>query len=319
MFSLQDLKAKINITSDSVECPVKGCQTIVERQRKKFKTEQKFQCKTHQIFIGPSTFEYPDEFHNLLWKDKEDLDLLGRIKRVKRESRIARDNSEDAVTWNVYRFLEKKGLVKPLIKKTIGTDQDNPELIYWSYSQTEKCGWGELNQSRDEFGESQRRSTEPDIIITTGQSLFFIEAKLKSGNKTEPSHPEDHKKYETGGQNWHERVFNTNYETVAIQDRKYELMRMWLIGTWIAQKTDKDFWLVNLVRKECEKNIETEFKKHIIENSHRNFVRATWEDIYDFIAGTKKTEDRDAFLSYFRNKTLGYDPKGRIIKAFSIE
>lgn len=118
MFGLQELKSKINITIDSVECPVKGCQTIVARQRKIFKTEQKFQCKTHQIFIGPSTFEYPAENQNLLWKDTEDLDLLSRIKTVKRESRITRDNSEDAVTWNCYRFLEKNGLAKSLLRKS---------------------------------------------------------------------------------------------------------------------------------------------------------------------------------------------------------
>ena len=319
MFGLQELKSKINITIDSVECPVKDCQTIVTRQRKKFKTEQKFQCKTHQIFIGPSTFEYPAENQNLLWKDTEDLDLLSRIKTVKRESRITRDNSEDAVTWNCYRFLEKNGLAKSLLKKITGMDQENLEFIWWSYSQTAKTGWSELDQSRAEFGESKRRSTEPDLIITTDQSLFFIEAKFKSGNKTVPTHPEDHKKYETGGNNWYGKVFNSDYEAVVICNQKYELMRMWLIGTWIAQKTSKDFWLINLVRREWEKDIESEFKKHIIETYNRKFFRLTWEDIYEFIAGTKKTKDRDLFLNYFRNKALGYDYNGRLKKAFSLE
>lgn len=105
---------------------------------------------------------------------------------------------------------------------------------------------------------------------------------------------------------------------MVICDQKYELMRMWLIGTWIAKKIGKDFWLVNLVRKEREKDVETEFKKHIIENHHRKFVRATWEDTYEFITVTEETKDRDALLEYFRNKALGYDQKGRVVKAFSI-
>lgn len=315
MFGQQDLKDRINITRESVECPVKGCQTIVERQRKVFVADKRFQCSTHQIFIGPSTFEYPDESQNLLWKDGEDLDLLSRIKSVKRESRIARDNSEDAVTWNVFRFLEKSGLVKLWLKKITGTEQGSPELIWWSYSQVEKDRWSELNKSRKDFGESPKRGTEPDLIIATDQSVIFIEAKLNSGNKT-PGSP-NRKKYDTGADSCYGKVFKSDYETVAIRDQKYELMRMWLIGIRTAERTGKSFWLVNLVRKGQERDIETEFKKHIKENAQRLFERAVWEDIYELIAGTEKNTSRDMVLDYFRNKTLGYDQRGRIIKAFS--
>jgi hypothetical protein len=86
---------------------LRDCSEKVERQSGFFTREERFKCPKHNIYISPSTFEYQSELDNLLWKDKADLDLLKRIKSVKRECRIARDNSEDAVTWNVFRFLEK--------------------------------------------------------------------------------------------------------------------------------------------------------------------------------------------------------------------
>ena len=42
MYGLKDLKEKINITETTVECPVKDCDVIVERQRNSFKKEKRF-------------------------------------------------------------------------------------------------------------------------------------------------------------------------------------------------------------------------------------------------------------------------------------
>ena len=96
MLGIHDLKPKISITPATGECPVKGCCRSVERQRRSFRREERFQCPDHKIYISPSTFEYAREGDNLLWHNRVDLDLLEAAKTVKRESRIARDNSEDA-------------------------------------------------------------------------------------------------------------------------------------------------------------------------------------------------------------------------------
>jgi len=105
MLGVKELKEEIEITKTTVECPVKGCKGVVERQRRVFIKEDRFKCPKHKIFISPSTFEYPDELDNLLWKEKSDIELFEKIKRRKRESRMARDNSEDAVSWIVFKFL----------------------------------------------------------------------------------------------------------------------------------------------------------------------------------------------------------------------
>ncbi|MDB5084396.1 MAG: hypothetical protein JWN30_1282, partial [Bacilli bacterium] len=54
MYLWDDLKPTIKITDTTVECPVKDCDYVVERQRGTFLHEDRFKCPTHQIFISPS-------------------------------------------------------------------------------------------------------------------------------------------------------------------------------------------------------------------------------------------------------------------------
>ena len=238
---------------------------------------------------------------------------------MKRESRIARDNSEDAVTWNIFRFLERNSLVESIFNSILGIPLQSSEIIYWSYSQKESSSWPILNKARKEFGERIRRGSEPDIIVKTDSSLLFIEAKLTAGNETVPSNLSNSKKYETGGDNWFSKVFTSDYETIAIDEKKYELLRFWLLGTWIANQYKLDFYLVNLVLSEREKEIKEIFNKHLRINKRMKFIRIAWEDIYQKILNNRLSGmDKDVITHYFRNKTIGYDGNRRLQRAFSI-
>ncbi|MHA2022224.1 MAG: hypothetical protein ACTSWQ_01020, partial [Candidatus Thorarchaeota archaeon] len=228
----------------------------MERQRGYFRKENRFKCPKHDIVISPSTFEYPNELDNLLWKERSDLDLLERIRTKKRESRIARDNSEDAVSWNVFRFLERNNLIEGFLGSITDRSLKSSEVLYWSYSQKENTGWSLLDRAKREFGERIERGSEPDIIIKTDNALFFIEAKLTSGNVAVPSNKTYSKKYMSGGNNWFSEVFSSDYKTVAIDEKKYELLRFWLLGTWMAKQQDLDFYLVNLVLSKRDTDIE---------------------------------------------------------------
>jgi len=318
MLGVKELKEEIEITKTTVECPIKGCKKVVERQRRVFRKENKFKCPKHNIFISPSTFEYYSESDNLLWKEKLDIQLFKKIKRVKRESRMARDNSEDAVSWNVFRFLEKNNLIEDFLSLITGLYLKSFEVIYWSYSQKEDKVFSLLNDARREFGEVIRRGSEPDIIVKTDKSLFFIEAKLTAGNKTIPSNISSSKKYEVGGHSWFYKVFKSDYKTIAIIEKKYELLRFWLLGTWMANQQDLNFYLINLVLSEREKDIEGIFKRYIIETERSKFLRITWEDIYRYISNINSSRDKDIMLNYFKNKTIGYNGYGRLRRAFLI-
>ncbi|MHA2162110.1 MAG: PGN_0703 family putative restriction endonuclease [Candidatus Thorarchaeota archaeon] len=336
MLGVEELKEEIEITKTKVECPVKGCSKEVDRKYRKdtHKYTAEFKCQTHNIFISPSTFKYENESENLLWKDQSDRELLKRIKAPKRESRFAHDNSEDAVSWNVFRFLERNNLTEGFLGLITDTSPRSSEVIYWSYSQREDNGWSLLDRARRVFGERSRGGSEPDIIVKSDNALFFIEAKLTAGNTKYPSNPSYSKIYETLADNWFSKVFESDYETIALVERKYELMRFWLLGTWMAEQLDLDFYLINLVLSKRERNIEAIFKKHIKENQRRRFLRVTWESIQQFIAkrsvyldATSPFRDREIMMRYFRNKTIGYPRRKKIAngifrsklrKAFSI-
>jgi len=317
MLGKSELKEKIKITKDKVECPIKGCDRFVTRQRKYFKREKLFQCQTHKIFISPSTFEYLNELDNMLWKNHEDMELFQKISGSKRESRIARDNSEDAVTWNVFRFLERNGMINDFMEMVAPSGQGRAEVLYWSFSQSEGNAWSELRKARQEFEMVPEKGTEPDIIIKNNKYLFFVEAKLDSGSKTIPRNTRVLERYERAGEGWFSKVFKSDIRVVALKEKLYELMRLWLLGTWISQNMNLNFYLVNLIRS--NKMFGTDFHAHIIENEGRRFAETSWEEIYKLISLDKTvTKEKDIILEYFRNKTLGYDRKGELRHAFSL-
>jgi len=319
MYGYDSLKPQIILLEDEVECPVKNCSTKVKRQRKVFKKELQFKCKIHQIYISPSTYEYEAEYDNLLWTNDTDKKFLEEIKTVKRESRIARENSEDAVSFNVFRYLQNNNLLDLFLSNISKVKVANSELILWSYSEKEKGTYSLLNAARTEFGEAINRGSEPDIIIQTDQTLFFIEAKVLAFNETKPSDPENTKKYLTGGNNWFNKVFCANYNSIAIEQEKYELLRFWLLGTWMAHKIGLRFSLVSLVLGHRESAIEEVFDKMIVEDGEKQFDRISWENIYQFIV-TNKIDSKDfiTITDYYKNKCLGYNSNQSLIKAFSI-
>lgn len=277
-----------------------------------------FKCPIHQIYISPSTFEYESDTDNLLWGSSTDLDIMERIARVKRESRMKRDNSEDAVTWNVFRFLQQKKLMSEFLSGYSSQMVGDCKLIFWSYSRHDKAPWQWLSQAREHFGETQNRGTEPDMIVISDTALYFIEAKFTSSNSTKPSNPAVLPMYvETCG-NW-DTLFKSSAKEIAVDAKKYELMRHWKLGSWIAQKLKVDFYLINLVLSHREKDIETTFGRHIHTSQHRQFLRLTWEDIYSFIDQNSSNDaDTIRMKEYFRNKTIGYDSNRELIKAFSV-
>lgn len=318
MINSDKLKTRIIVTETKVECPVSGCTHTVKRQRGSFRCDKEFKCPEHNIYISPSSFAYADEENNLLWKSQQDMDLLDKIYGFKREHRLNHNNSEDAVSWNVFRYLESTNLLNQLLTDISNQKQHDSELIYWSYSQTENQQWSLLNKARVEFGETLNRSSEPDLIVLTANALFFIETKLTASNNTKPSNPNEFKKYLTGGNHWFKQVFASDYETIAISNRKYELLRFWLIGSWLAQELGVDFYLINVVPAEKEKNIVERFSGFIQQNNRRKFIRISWEDIFEYIIQqAPEGSEKELVKIYYQTKTIGYNHQGELMKAFS--
>jgi len=148
MFGLEELKKKIDVKGDMIICPVIGCETQVKKMKRGIPESsdgylkkrggrkegfEQYLCKEHKIYITPTTFIYDDLRDNLLWYHV-DKGLLGKIIEVKRvKGQLHHDNSEDAVTWNVFRFLERSKLLSEFLSKLCNSPVANPEIIYWSY------------------------------------------------------------------------------------------------------------------------------------------------------------------------------------------
>lgn len=316
---MNNLKQKIEITETTVECPVIGCRNIVSRKRRCDKLSEKHKCKKHNIYIFPSTFEYSNVFDNFLDNSIRETEVFIKINKYKRECRMGRERSEDALTWNIFRYLENNGLLQEYIKYITGKDKNINDVIYWSYSLKEKNQWKILNEARIEFGETIEKGTEPDIIIETDDTILFIEAKFTSSNKTSGSnhdainyHITNTKKYLTGGNDLFKRIFMRTYNDIIL-DQKYELLRMWLIGNWIANRKQKKFILINLVPDGKEKDIETYFKPMIVENESSKFKRITWESIGNYL---NIKDGNKMIIEYLNNKTIGYSTNGKLLRAF---
>ncbi len=315
---MKSLKPALPVTETHVECPVAGCTQQVKRQRMVFRTTGDFLCPDHRIYISPSTFEYQDFHDNLLWVSDQDLRLLDAINRVKRESRMARDNSEDALTWNIFRFLEQSALLGGWLESIAGTPVRNPGIKYWSYCPDADDSWPALEAARRTFGETPGRGSEPDLIVESDEAIYWIEAKFQSGNDTCPSDPNNSRQYITGGDRWFDRVFKSPFGEVAVKQRFYELTRFWLLGSRGAAQAGKQFYLLNLVLDRKEASIGREFGKHIIATEDRQFKRVTWEDIYRFISTGAPRAGSAGVLEYMEGKSAGYSTLRRLVPAFSI-
>jgi Holliday junction resolvase-like predicted endonuclease len=240
------------------------------------------------------------------------------------------------LSWNVFRYFDRSGQVELLLKHFVqNIPASNGDLIYWSYLAMDGKPWHSLLEARTEFGEANSvdqaatgsRVSEPDIILLTNDLLVFVEAKFGSGNETSGDAEtvqrriDNPKRYLSGGDEWYHSVFQTDFANV-IQDQRYELLRFWLLGSWIARKTGRRFILANLVRDQQERDIENDFGKHIKQTPDRLFVRWTWESLRPLLE-TLNTPDSARLCEYLVNKTIGFteDKRREVaspIKAFSL-
>ncbi len=323
MYGLNNLKESIELTDDVVVCPVCSCDKKVTRQRNHFRVSKEFYCEEHRIFISPSAFAYEEEKDNLLWYSETDITLLNEVKKVKRESRLNYNNSEDALTWNVFRFLDNHKLLDLYFSKMLNREVSNIEVIYWSYSNDSRDKiFKPLKKAREIF--EYGKGSEPDIILKSNEMVIFIEAKFGASNNVQKSNHYEAlvQKYCLSENRLWDKLFTKNFETIAVKEKKYELARFWLLGNWIAEKYQSNstgFSLINLVRDVAEKDIENKFTRLINQDESRVFKRITWESIYYFILEyASENASKKIITNYLVNRTLGYDEKGKLKKAFNI-
>ena len=120
-----------------------------------------------------------------LFKDK----LRGNPHKFE-SHRFGFENSEDAVTWNVFRSLQEVGCLHEIARYVTGLDiHEEPTLYLWGLRMSDDSLelWDLLADARNRFETNRlpvkRPATEPDIgIHLQNKYLILIEAKLGSAN-----------------------------------------------------------------------------------------------------------------------------------------
>ncbi len=169
-----------------------------------------------------------------------DASLNRRNLKAKR-SKFCFSTSEDAVTWTVFRWLERVGQLGVVAEAAgAGTPAGAPDLLLWG---APTGGGGEtrlaLVSVLDELGEPSTSRSEPDVVIAWADLMVIVEVKYRSPNDVKPGYGHFGRYLDCAA------LFATPPEEVARQGL-YELVRNWRIGAALAEQAGRRFALVNL-------------------------------------------------------------------------
>jgi Restriction Endonuclease associating with ARP len=285
-------------------------------------------CPDHGIVCHYSyskpTYSYTDVRSNII--TSADL-FAARIVRhpFKLEThRLGSENSEDALTWNVFRSLQEASCLHELASWIIGRQIPyEPWLYLWGILVTEDSfePWDLLVAARKRFESNlpvDRPLTEPDIALhLPGRYLILIEAKFTSPNP-----------YYTDGPRKNAQSL-TKTEVIDIyQDPRleildaerareskriyYQLWRNTIFAEWMARQDhhETEAYHANLTREGFEKESCEHFRTILRPECSDRFVHIHWEGVL------KLAELQPTALSklrwYLQTKTAG------LVKAFRI-
>ena len=295
------------IRDGQIICCVDGCRhwLIPRRQKSKDFTF----CPEHNISLSPSTYVHQAAKQNLIVYPE----LFVTIHKT--ENRLTNENSEDALSWNVFVGLYALGALREVFYAMTNLQPESePELYLWSnriHHQT--CSrWSKLDeeQIRKSLEPKKRIRTEPDIVLRIpGRALVFIEAKFRSPNsrynKKEnrfcihdylKAYPVKPGHLDPLNRDWIGRS--------APRAILEQLCRNAMLAHWVAEPNEQIF-LINLVSADFETNIEQEFKTHLARNQI-TFRRFTWESIAMLCA--VQHPEAEPLRKYFEDKTYSLRP-----------
>lgn len=209
---------------------------------------------------------------------------LNVTNRKTKHARMSSLNSEDHVTWTVFRYVQFHQLLRPSLavlgSKWMDSTPEEPTILLRGVPVPLKDAKGQQARTRlcqllEGLGENPAYLSEPDVIVDYGEAgVLFIEVKLKSLNVS--SNAEER---------WNKYLTANSTDLQPFRDIEgirqtglYELMRNWRIAWDFA--AGRPMALVNLgpealfVGAEGEKL--REFQTSLSQNAMRQFIPLTW-------------------------------------------
>jgi hypothetical protein len=119
----------------------------------------------------------------LVWKSGRDL--FGGHTGVPGRPYLASENSEDALSWNLFRTLEKAGRLD-VVARALGLEDDF-QVLYWYRPWDAADPLPEISEALNRVEPRRGQQTETDIILKGQRYLVMVESKLgKPGARIRP-------------------------------------------------------------------------------------------------------------------------------------
>ena len=327
-FGTPDLDPSVKWANERVTCYVRGCRQQLRPPTRTFAGDV---CPTHGIRCHGAkthtpTYSYRDVRRNVII-DPELLATRVVGHPFKFEShRLGLENSEDALTWNVFRSLQRANLLKHVGELVTGIRTDaEPDLYLWGLKLTDDAvaPWDLLVAARERFESNlpvDRPLTEPDIALhLPGRYLVLIEAKFTSPNPSYAAGPRKDARSLTKDELL--RIYHD--PGLAILDRPraveayrvhYQLWRNTVFAEWMAKLDDRrtQAFHANLTRTGEEIVSCAEFRSLLNPDATDRFVHIAWEDLHRLTSRGLHDPVAARLDRYLRTKTTRLRPAFRV-------
>jgi hypothetical protein len=297
------------IRADAIRCCVKDCPRWLAKRRRGCQILQSI-CPEHGLSVSTSpTYVYKDYRNNFIIG----VPRLEQVKRLKVESwRLGNERSEDALSWNCFVGLARLGGLRVVVRALTGVEPNgDPELFMWGvrvFDQTARL-WTRLSEVRNILEVGAGFPTEPDVILRVrGQVIILIEAKFGSPNSTLAGQEDRFGSVTEFLDQYPSRDQVDPLDRAWIEQQApgavlQQLVRNVVFAQWLADERETPY-VVNLVRRQDEQDVEQRFSPHLAPTRPVQFKRWTWEDLFHLLS--PMGGDAQRLTRYLKNKTCNF-------------
>jgi hypothetical protein len=235
-------------------------------------------------------------------------DILGGRWGKAEVHRLGNENSEDALTWNIFRSLQEADSLRLVVDKLIGqSTAKEPELFLWGrqIKMNDSTPWEELRAVRDEIEPGLRQQTEPDIgLHVLGWGWILIEAKFGSATTTYRGREERLEGWFERYEPWCGGILDlTTIRAAKAASFPEQLLRNALFSARLA--SGENAMLVALSRSPRSSVVNDVIGEALGANDSVRFEMLAWDDIYNLLPhGSQFVSLR----TFFENKSLSLRP-----------
>jgi hypothetical protein len=254
------------------------------------------------------TYILSDPRHNFIAGANLIEEILNGASGKAETFRLGHENSEDALTWNVFRSLQEAGFLHALTPLLCDCREPvEPTLYLWGrrVDGSEIGPFEELAAARQGFEPTHRQQTEPDVVLRLpGWGWVFVEAKFGSPVTT----ARKAEKMEAWLRRYADRASGLidldGIADVGLPPNKFpeQLLRNAVFASWVARRTGEEAHVVLLAREREMTPVEEWFDRCVAEDAGVTLSRLSWEEIYQALSDH---EALGMLRAYLEGKSYG--------------